>query len=353
MIETDSYLLSEVAKHDSAEDAWVVLDGQVFDITKFIYDHPGGGEILMEHLGKDIGQVFIDKDIHEHSVTALNMLSRYAIGTVRGYRPNAKQSTSDYIKSKKAEEKNKENKKSEPLDSSLLNLVDTSKPMVPQLKLLEGENYQKWIHSQTGLKNIIIFDNSFLELFTRWPWWYIFVLWIPVITATFTYSLMQEKSTLLYSSSIFGLGLLSWGFVEYLLHRFVFHLNTSSYWGNFFHFFIHGIHHLTPFDASRLTFPPVFSILIGIGFYKLFGSNLFTVECHKTGLPWALYGGIACGYMLYDTVHYYFHHDNLPWVPNFMKQIKTNHLNHHYKDDYTNFGVTSPIFDYIFGTYKA
>ncbi|KAM9983719.1 hypothetical protein ACTFIY_000450 [Dictyostelium cf. discoideum] len=370
MIESEQnngILLSEVKKHNEKSNAWVVIDGQVYDITSFIYDHPGGSDILVEHLGEDISDVFIDGQLHEHSLVAYNMLKQYSIGQLAGYRAT-KPTVLEYIKNqqKLKQEKqkdgadinnnnnnNKNNNKisytsDNSIDEKILNSIDVNKAMVPQLKLLEGKNYLKWIHSQTGLNKIIIFDNSILELFTRWPWWYIFILWIPIITACYIYSIIQEKSSVLVSTVIFFIGLFMWSLIEYILHRFVFHLETSSYWGNFFHFFIHGIHHLTPMDHTRLTFPPVFSVFIGYGAYKLFSK--FPEFLQITGTPWALYSGIACGYMLYDTFHYYFHHADIDWLPTIFKTIKTNHLNHHFKDDNRNFGVTSPIFDYVFGT---
>ncbi|CAK9043024.1 Acyl-lipid (8-3)-desaturase B (Delta(5) fatty acid desaturase B) (Delta-5 fatty acid desaturase B), partial [Durusdinium trenchii] len=43
----------EVAKHNKAEDAWIIVDGDVYDVTKFAGVHPGGTQILLEYAGKD------------------------------------------------------------------------------------------------------------------------------------------------------------------------------------------------------------------------------------------------------------------------------------------------------------
>ncbi|ORY79747.1 FMN-dependent dehydrogenase-domain-containing protein [Leucosporidium creatinivorum] len=48
----------EVKKHNTRDSAWVVIDGVVFDVTKFLEGHPGGEEVLLEHLGKDISPIF-------------------------------------------------------------------------------------------------------------------------------------------------------------------------------------------------------------------------------------------------------------------------------------------------------
>lgn len=46
-----TYSLAEVAKHASKTDAWMVIDGKVYDVTDFLEDHPGGPEIMFEHVG--------------------------------------------------------------------------------------------------------------------------------------------------------------------------------------------------------------------------------------------------------------------------------------------------------------
>merc|ERR1719199_776075 len=47
------YSLDEVAKHTTKEDCWVVVNGQVLDVTKFLPDHPGGELAILTFAGKD------------------------------------------------------------------------------------------------------------------------------------------------------------------------------------------------------------------------------------------------------------------------------------------------------------
>lgn len=43
----------KVAKHTSADDCWVVLYGNVYDVTEFLPSHPGGSNIILKLAGKD------------------------------------------------------------------------------------------------------------------------------------------------------------------------------------------------------------------------------------------------------------------------------------------------------------
>jgi len=313
------YEMDEVKKHDSEGDAWMVVDGYVHDITCFIEEHPGGKEIMMDHLGKDVSELFVDERVHAHGAVAYNMLAKYRIGTL-----------------------NKASLVDKTSDEELSKLVDVNKPILPQIASL-GDKYNSWIHSQMGLKEITIFDNV-LENFSRYPWWYIFIMWPPFIV--FAMNISFQSAGFIKTPLLFCCGCLSWAIIEYILHRFVFHMYTTTTFWNQFHLFAHGIHHLTPNDSSRLTFPPMFSFVIASIIYQV--TNFIR---HETGIHGFL-AGLAFGFMLYDAIHFYFHHGDAPWLPGFLKKMKSAHLNHHYKDDTTNFGVTSQLFDYVFGTVR-
>ena len=51
------YTWETIRGHDAESDAWVVLDGEVFDVTKFLREHPGGSSIVLPHLGTEISEV--------------------------------------------------------------------------------------------------------------------------------------------------------------------------------------------------------------------------------------------------------------------------------------------------------
>ena len=58
--------------------------------------------------------------------------------------------------------------------------------------------------------------------------------------------------------------------------------------------------------------------------------------------------GFGFGYVCYDSIHYAIHHFAMKrgvWL-----WLKQYHLRHHYNDDHAGYGVSSPLWDYIFRT---
>uniref|UniRef100_H0XMY7 Cytochrome b5 heme-binding domain-containing protein n=1 Tax=Otolemur garnettii TaxID=30611 RepID=H0XMY7_OTOGA len=73
------YRLEEVAKRNSLEELWLVIHGRVYDVTRFLNEHPGGEEVLLEQAGVDASESFENVG---HSTDAREMLKQYYIGDV-------------------------------------------------------------------------------------------------------------------------------------------------------------------------------------------------------------------------------------------------------------------------------
>merc|ERR1712100_967185 len=73
--------MEEVEKHSSVDDLWLVIDGKVYDVTPFMDDHPGGGDIMLSAAGKDGTDDFEDVG---HSPHARELLKRFKVGTFKG-----------------------------------------------------------------------------------------------------------------------------------------------------------------------------------------------------------------------------------------------------------------------------
>lgn len=137
----------------------------------------------------------------------------------------------------------------------------------------------------------------------------------------------------------------SWTLFEYLFHRFVNHLDSffpESEAVRKFDYAIHGIHHEFPRDTKRLIMPPVPGTLIIIVLLGLFwvamGSYVLVF------MP-----GFLLGYLSYAFIHYATHAWKPPKV-RFLKALWRHHALHHYKHPDKAFGVSTPIWDYVFRT---
>lgn len=136
-------------------------------------------------------------------------------------------------------------------------------------------------------------------------------------------------------------GLLFFTLVEYLVHRYAFHIDTDTPAKAKFQYTFHGIHHDYPRDKTRLAMPPVASVLLASA---LFG--VYRLVLGYYGLPFA--AGFLAGYASYLCVHYSVHAFRPP--KNFLKILWAHHAIHHHKEPDAAFGVSSPLWDVIFRT---
>ncbi|XP_018784322.1 PREDICTED: cytochrome b5 isoform X1 [Bactrocera latifrons] len=72
-----TYTLEIVKQHNKPEDLWIIIEGKVYDVTKFRNEHPGGEDTLDEVGGRDATRDFQDVG---HSQEAKQMLKKYYIG---------------------------------------------------------------------------------------------------------------------------------------------------------------------------------------------------------------------------------------------------------------------------------
>jgi cytochrome b involved in lipid metabolism len=71
------YSLSDLSSHNSFSSAWIAIHGYVYDITNFLFLHPGGPSILLDNCGKDASDTF--QSVF-HSQSARKEMSQYLIG---------------------------------------------------------------------------------------------------------------------------------------------------------------------------------------------------------------------------------------------------------------------------------
>jgi 4-hydroxysphinganine ceramide fatty acyl 2-hydroxylase len=190
-------------------------------------------------------------------------------------------------------------------------------------------------------ETVRMFESDFMEFFSRVHPVTPLALYLPVVGYMLYVSLWQRLLSFVAVAALFLLGVLLWTLIEYLIHRYIFHYEPKTRWGKQLHFVIHGVHHDYPNDARRLVMPPVISIPLAFLFFGLF----FLIF---GSLAPAVFAGLVFGYVCYDMLHYATHH--LAMKRGVWLWLKQYHLRHHFKDDEVGYGISSPLWDYVFRT---
>jgi sterol desaturase/sphingolipid hydroxylase (fatty acid hydroxylase superfamily) len=191
-------------------------------------------------------------------------------------------------------------------------------------------------------ETVRMFNNDFMEALSRVHPVVPLVVFVPVILFMLFLSVYEYNIKILNIVGLIFFGVFIWTITEYLLHRFVFHLELKSELGKKIHFIFHGVHHDYPSDSRRLVMPPSVSIPLAALFYFLFRFLIGNISV----LPF--FAGFLSGYLFYDMTHYAVHHFNMH--SKFWLAIKHHHIRHHYQDPDKGYGVSSPLWDLIFGS---
>jgi len=137
-------------------------------------------------------------------------------------------------------------------------------------------------------------------------------------------------------------GFFFWLFLEYVVHRYIFHYKSKNATIRKIVYAIHGIHHAKPkqdehFNVPVLPIVIMWFVVIGLS-YLIFGVYAFP-----------LLSGTMLMHLYYNYIHYVIHKEKT--TNKYLKMIKKNHMKHHYEDSTKNFGVTNVIFDKLFHTF--
>ncbi|KYK55210.1 inositolphosphorylceramide-B C-26 hydroxylase [Drechmeria coniospora] len=360
---------AEVERHASSASCYVTIGTNVYDVTDFVDDHPGGGELLLEYAGKDVENILKDPASHPHSEAAYEILDESLVGFVvpdkaaavkvngkpadaangRAHVENGAESAFVHPRTGMSCEEDLSKDTDYNQDYKKHKFLDLNRALFPQIWYggFSKDFYLDQVHRPRhyrGGASAPVFGN-FLEPLTKTPWWVVPSLWMPCVF----YGLHlahQGLGSIPFTAMCWAFGLFLWTLIEYILHRFLFHLDyylPDNRVGITLHFLLHGIHHYVPMDKYRLVMPPALFVVLATPFWKL----AHVVFAHDWHVATAVYCGGIFGYICYDLTHYFLHHQNLPlWY----KQLKKYHLQHHFLDYELGFGVTSKFWDTVFGT---
>lgn len=344
------YSAVEVALHNKEDDLWVIYDGEVYDVTYFVQDHPGGKELIIHYAGSDITEAFATD--HLHSDYAIALLKDYHVGMLeeahdyRGDRLRVSvtgEAAQNRVKGTKGHSSRSGTVDLQAKDDAFL---DLKRPIMPQVwRNSWSKNYyleQVHIprHTTQGPR---FFASNFLESFTKNTWQGVLVVWIPVICACLWYTSREHTGSQVIQ--LFANGLVLWTIYEYLFHRFAFHMERAlpDHPVAFtLHFLMHGVHHFLPMDRYRLVMPPLLLASLSVPVVT------FLVWLLDWSVTCGLLAGTYTGYIIYDMMHYYFHHG--PSIAGYLARMKRYHMDHHYVDPNLGFGVSNMTWDAFFDT---
>jgi sterol desaturase/sphingolipid hydroxylase (fatty acid hydroxylase superfamily) len=186
-----------------------------------------------------------------------------------------------------------------------------------------------------------LFQNPILEKLSRTHISVPLIIFFSYATALLYWSVTHTSLSMGTTVLMFFLGVISFTWVEYNVHRYFFHMTPDTEKRAKIQYTMHGVHHEFPKDKDRLAMPPVLSITVAtillLVFRLILGDFVFSF------LP-----GFLVGYAGYLSVHYMVHAFQPP--NNIFKVLWVNHGVHHYKNGDGVYGVSSPLWDYIYGT---
>lgn len=172
-----------------------------------------------------------------------------------------------------------------------------------------------------------------------------FVFYAGVLFLLHVAVVRSQTTSLAVSGALFLAGLLSWGFVEYAVHRWVLHriprIKGFNLPGNLTHL----RHHDDPQSLQRLNVQLTESLPICIVYYLAAWavSGSWQAATH-------LFTGLIAGYFFYEYLDFQAHHGTSR--TRLIRYLRKYHNQHHHFDATVRYGVTSPLFDYLFGTFE-
>lgn len=330
---------ADLLSHRDSNSCYVTIGNKVYDITDFLDDHPGGGELIVEYGGKDVKEIMADEISHKHSEAAYEVLDDSFVGYVAGEDIMNVVADSDQPQeivplppTRAGNQELKENGVTEgktvfattgmssaedlskdtdySTDYKSHKFLDLNRPLLPQVWNggFSRDFYLEQVHRPRHYKggaSAPLFGN-FLEPLTKTAWYIVPTVWLPPVLYG-TLLAGQNLSNVAELAMYWITGLCIWTFVEYGLHRCLFHVDQylpDNRVGITAHFLLHGIHHYLPMDRLRLVMPPTLFAVLATPFWKL----AHTVFFYNWYAATAVYCGGIFGYVCYDLTHYFLHH---------------------------------------------
>ncbi len=173
------------------------------------------------------------------------------------------------------------------------------------------------------------------------------IIWPPIVVAFLAGALLAGDAPAWLLAIAVPYGFLAWTLIEYAMHRHVFHWQPE---GRFWRWLAaplgppHVRHHENPTSYRGAILIGQTPSLIVMG--ACFG--LLLLAPVPTGFACMAMAAGSVGYVLFQSIHFACH--MMPMRRGYWAMIKRHHAIHHYRDETVNFGLTTPLWDWVFGT---
>lgn len=232
---------AEVESHNNAKSCYVTLGSKVYDITSFIDDHPGGGDLILDYAGKDVGEIMADAISHEHSEAAYEILEDSLVGFMGPASKDAQgestgtdnltgeaRSRPVYSSTGMSREEDLSVETDFTKDYQTHKFLDLNKPLLMQLWNggFSKEFYLQQVHRPRhykGGESAPLFGN-FLEPLSKTPWYVVPTIWLPPVTYG-TILGISGLGSVPGGAGYWLFGLFFWSLIEYFMHRCLFHID--------------------------------------------------------------------------------------------------------------------------------
>ncbi len=186
-----------------------------------------------------------------------------------------------------------------------------------------------------------LFNNPILEKLTHTHISMPLIIFTVIAAVLIYYGIVEKGFRVPEMILLFIAGAVFFTFIEYIMHRYFYHMPATTEKRKKIAYTMHGVHHDYPKDKSRLAMPPVLSLIIATVFFVLYRAVM-------GDYAFGFLAGFLMGYNAYLGVHYSVHAFKVP--NNFLKVLWYHHSIHHYREPDRAFGVSSPLWDHIFRT---
>ncbi|HEX7316771.1 MAG TPA: sterol desaturase family protein [Pyrinomonadaceae bacterium] len=171
-----------------------------------------------------------------------------------------------------------------------------------------------------------------------------FIFYIVVLSVMQFAVVRSGASSIPSAVGLFAVGLLTWGLYEYAIHRWILHREPKAEGFNLPGNLTHLRHHADPNSLQRLNVQLSESIPVCVSYFLMAWALAGSWQAATH-----LFTGLIVGYFYYEYLDFQAHHGTSRG--RLTRYFRKYHLQHHHYDATVRFGVTSPIFDYLFGTF--